>query len=1391
MNITLTGTVEQAEVLKISQMLTVEKYTGTVLVKIRELKHIEPSAVITLYILLIGFIQKDKSKANRVKFELDSNIGSGGEYLRNIGFLSRIEAPSLLEAIKKSKEAREYYEAKETRDYPNLDADIGNVSNFSGFVVFKNHESIEAFRKNFEHRVEQFNSLNFTNFGKIKSGLRDILIPELSENSITHGSESEKLAVANIAVSYSDKVARSLILSFGDIGKGLAQTLVDIVPSKFAPDKIYETDFEISELERAALYAFEINSTRSINARAKRIRKAIETDEFKPEMIPTGLYFVRNFLAKEGGTVEIISEGVCIEIAFSTNNYRVRRLYDSDLVQYFRGTCITIRLPDKYEITNTEVRSIVIDSNKFANSEVINLQKLWEISRSLDGFILEIEREFVNKFRVKGDKVFLISFFGLKLDSKTIFYIFHFISFFPWEGHKLVFVGMPQSQIDVIDSIPFKSDDYRLAYVLDRISTPSIIIDEYFSELIKYPVHSEIQNREDILAASESALFCNIFAESVSQEPGQYFKIRDRYFTQGFFHTKVILDERFLRDYYLKHLLSILHSNKIDLIVLITNQLAKVIDSPQIKSINVDVQHCFSKHEFEKRASGHSLRGQNILIVTDVICRGETLNDLLSPEYIQTDYSIFSIVDGREKPVPYFPVNRESSVVEFQLYKIFDHPIKSFFQPNTTSDHIARVVPETGDPVFPARYDGAELAISISSLSDYAVSQKLIDSGHIEFRGEHYNYLLDIPGIVSSKRISLIEWFSGIKTAFEIQGDQTRLNTIFLESQRGYEDNIQQILFDIGVYPLGFTKKQIRSGRGMPNFSNGESFWFVIPAISSGDTTHRCLELASKFEAKKVIVSILFAKQGLSKIEFYQSIKGFLDCPDVSIRIFSAFPSPSFSESTCPLCRFQSLVSRLLSESEDYPRLRSVLRETQQLARLVNYDEATDIELHSFSGEMIKIRSLIASQFDKDDPKLNSDFYDYFDSDKGQHLFRVIGIESDEDVFNVDFVRTLLADKFLILRSCANHMLCNNETKYDIFALIGIHQICQDILDNRFPQALVESFTENEDNFHSLITLAMIFPREYGVFVFNFASKAISSQKGGYLLSELVRYPYWFGSLNALDIRDLEDLISTLARSQGWGDLLDKASVGSLTESMNLVAVFVRNAIDEVINRIERLEDSRKRAENRLFAKPHKPMWLDLLGQEKSDEPEGFLSQLHSLRSKLLASTNEHEIRALLQMSSVLGVKLVEFLKGLYISPYDLKAALLKKFSSACAERNISLVVVCDDNVTSLLISQRAIFIVFEEIIANAIRAAESTPGEYSIEILFEGRPEQDYSHGTIRVINNIPFESNSVIPAGGLRQAQIEIRRFGAYFDLLSSTSKELFIYFRRLDQSKRYVYA
>lgn len=353
----------------------------------------------------------------------------------------------------------------------------------------------------------------------------------------------------------------------------------------------------------------------------------------------------------------------------------------------------------------------------------------------------------------------------------------------------------------------------------------------------------------------------------------------------------------------------------------------------------------------------------DLLIVTDVICRGRSIEDILPATGKRSIRAVVAMVDAREgralgrpflragdapQSVPSYAIVQES--IQIHDHAPFAHPASEDDPAHSGEELVYVVDRRTNAPTVYSRAVRPEIPF-LKLLDENVAQTQALYSGHLEYQGKHYRLFLDLPRLYSGLRPRIEAWIRNqvdfVRSQLQVPKPEWRVAIHDPDGSLAWLTSC-----DLGVQPRpeiqALTLDQLAAPPPLASKKQASQVWLVIvPAISTAETARRAVEYAARHRPAWILLLCVLSRAEASNLTFLYGIREYSGA-QFRLSCLTHFPLPAYGDgpTSCPMCAELEHLERLLRTAEERAKpdawLTRALREKVAAMSPIRVGQAAD-----------------------------------------------------------------------------------------------------------------------------------------------------------------------------------------------------------------------------------------------------------------------------------------------------------------------------------------------------------------------------------------------------------------------------------------------------------------
>lgn len=871
---------------------------------------------------------------------------------------------------------------------------------------------IESKEKLFDYLQDKCNNfinkiIFYPNEKEIIRSTFEIIIFELVENTFNHAGGVKPYFGISYAKSSGSKNTKGFMVVFdhgtpyiefaiGDIGVGLDKELIKKIDNDYAPP--FDSNRKFNKYEKTIFYSMEFSTTRDYGARKKRINELIGNKEIDPLQIATGLFCVNEMAKNYQGQLVVRTPRAILSIDYYRESGIPTIMRKMNIgvnkLSPIQGTHYLLRIPlVQKEITNKLYKPIPI----LGNISVNKVQPFSDDSIVYEDFGKYLLDSFhkieshLYKYR-KTAGITLILPPPLPLNSRALSVFITAIKAMS-HGRRLVIWGNSRayrlfnSDMEGNSNYYFKPKDGSLLLIGDIINNKFVLLGNTKNAHLHF---CKINSESDRDLSFEQNVF-KIIQLKYFDYLDQYLKkilnnnsvlytngsflVEKKYYTKKFYHISPSLhiesNIRRFSEWFSYHV-----KDKINLIIVTSEDLLKIANemSAILSTGNHIISTLLIGSPVNPANAAQSIVpyiDKTVVILTDVICRGENINQMLSIISPLNHKKIFCLVDARHKvysgkPISYLKNNEHNSV---DVVSIVKDEITSYVDP-PLADKIYIIDKTTKAPTLYVRPSIPKQNID-DALRHARINTSLF-LGHFIFDKRHYSCFLHLPRLLDAYQNEIKVWINDqveyISQTSNLYHDEWESYTFNPRGNLTWSEKVLDLLpSNISHYVI--TKEDLLAPKPPSEHKSiNNNILIFLPAIASGETVRLCIEYVSRKNPDNILVMCFLSRMDPYHRTFFSGIDKYRDA-NIYFSFFLDLTINAYeNESNCPICTYNSLIKTLYTKifnlstslAHNYENLLEILGQkySSQLPIKLEYSNNGFISESNLSDNDVKISYL-------------------------------------------------------------------------------------------------------------------------------------------------------------------------------------------------------------------------------------------------------------------------------------------------------------------------------------------------------------------------------------------------------------------------------------------------
>lgn len=781
----------------------------------------------------------------------------------------------------------------------------------------------------------------------------ELIAFELLENALVHtGSSLPHYGVALARSSGSsshyqgwmsvfDKDTQYVEVYVGDLGPGVQYSLGPQMPEIYKPP--FNTDHRFLKDELVLSYAFEFSTTSDEERRKAKVHELLTSDLIDAREIATGLYCVLEFARLQGAQFIMRTPRAVLSFDFYLQQnqpvIKGRKELGIKSLGLLPGTHYLIRLPltrvDNRRSRNpplqraiTQMPIRVIDAFQDSGpSDTPEMAMHLAIKRVDEHLITTRLSEGLTVIAPspiplpsRGEAVFLAAVQAMNHGQRRVVWISRRASATVRKqigsnnsvtprskiGGQAVLVGDLISNDFTWAGIP----DAKWESMLEAVEAPNSHV------RLASTVHKAIRT-----TYNEHALprLRSILSRDGVKHSGKPFLIEKQYYTDVFFEVGRIWenadDTHMFAEWAFEELepqtnVLISHSATSPWVRALADLIKKTRGiQPKI------IEHGPDSVIAKTIAQTVSLVGQHAVVITDVICTGDRLKELLDGiAGVQID-QILALIDGRLKdtgqPIAWGPTSGRKLL---NVRAVLTQGIQTYHEPPTENDtevdpseqeHVYVIDRMTRAPTLYVRPAKPRIDLGTLLRGSAREADALLYS-HSEHQGKHYSLFLDLPRLFAALKNEIEAWVREqvdyVDNMSEAQNEPWHGYVYDPDNSLTWMQHFLPVL--IKQHSIRVVRKEQLKAPGVPRSGKPSGHHLIIlPALASGETARLCIEYVSRQGPASILVLCIASRADPYNLTFLTSVRRYRDAA-LRMACFLDFPVAAFAVAggICPQC---------------------------------------------------------------------------------------------------------------------------------------------------------------------------------------------------------------------------------------------------------------------------------------------------------------------------------------------------------------------------------------------------------------------------------------------------------------------------------------------------------
>ena len=839
----------------------------------------------------------------------------------------------------------------------------------------------------------------------LASELCETLLYELLENALIHAAGSRNYLAFKLgrcdsihddpALAKFSRGAAYLDVALGDFGPGITTRLRKLMPRAYLPG--LSSPRKYTRPERVLAYAFEFLSTSDEPARKRRLAGLLSDTKVDPLQVSTGLSCVLNVMQRLGAQIIVRTPDAVLSVDYSLGSPRVRGSVELQLPGSLgpSGTHIFLRVPAVPHalprgtispFPQSDLLEHVSIIAPFANAgrrepdalhdAIRSTERHMHTARHSEGLTIIAPVESFVSSRARA--IFGAFLASVNRGRRHLICADDYFAALPPSTPPRAYTPAVESGAIIVGDLVLNR---YAAATHAGVSPPPYLAPPSNSESLQLAprVHDVVITAYTRFLADQVAR--ELQRPGVKLEPGP-FLIENTYYTTQFFNVATILSDprcaaivaewlflntpRSAQGYFVAS--HTLHA--------LVRTAATLFETRYGRSMDI-----FGPPESGGTAGAH-IGDRTLVIVTDVVCRGDALRAAV--RHIPADRltRIVALVDARDANA----ASNSLSVgdVAVPITSTLRSPVRVYAELPLVSagdvldlDDIDRTHDDPDERIYLVDRHTHQPTLYVRPLRGHADRRTLLDAaaraealryGHVEHQRRHYSVFLHLPRLFQSLRAEILAWVEGqAEFVARVQSPAEPWRVALVDTDGSLSWLQQELVRTIRPVSIDLLSWDLlRAPSPVTNAELGGNWLILVPASASGEVIRRSVEFASRRRPSSILVLVVVSRIERSHQSFLMRISRYGSSP-VRIAFFAEFTVRAYPADgvTCPMCheaaRLEILTRLPIDVSSDIARvLRERLTETRY-APLTDDTGTTAFTGTSIDVERAHLRALYES----------------------------------------------------------------------------------------------------------------------------------------------------------------------------------------------------------------------------------------------------------------------------------------------------------------------------------------------------------------------------------------------------------------------------------------------
>ena len=771
----------------------------------------------------------------------------------------------------------------------------------------------------------------------------EIIIFELVENTFNHAEGATPyfgLSYAKSSGTSSDNTGFMAVFdsntpyiefAVGDIGPGLNKGLEPIITDNYKPP--FGESYPFLKDEKVISFAFEFSSTRDLEGRKIRINKLLGENEIDPLKIATGLFCVNEMAKTYQGQLVVRTPKAILSIDYYRNpghpTIKGKRNLGIKKLSSLKGTHYLLRIPLVQRNLNKKHRPIPFETSYI----VKGIQPFTEDvkqSENLGEYLLnafqKIEDHLYHFRETIGISIILPPPFPLQSRALSVFItalktMQHGKRLLVWcnsralklfsnyenelqnnyhskhiHGSPLLVGDIATNQFVLIGNL---NDTTTKIFPVSKLDTNTFSFNENTIKSVRNHYNGYLER-----------YLKKIINSSIVKHENGSFLVEKKYYTSKFYE----ISKAFVTDTHVRRFAewcSLHANNNTRLIITTSDTLLKL--SEETASILSDEKNIVKVVVVEPPINPASASlailpyvNQDALIITDVICRGENIQQLMSIISPLKLKKIICLVDARQKIHIGKPISFMSQFdsLTINVVSIHSDEILPYRDP-PLADKIYVIDKRTNAPTLYIRPSEPTKKLE-EVLKEATLKTSSLYLGHYVFDKKHYSYFLHLPRLLDAYQLEIKNWIrSQVDFFSKTSAKEEEKWEAFTYNPRGNLTWTEKV---IDLLPSNFTntiltKEDLLAPLPPIELASNDCHALIfLPAIASGETARLCIEYVSRKKPSIILVLCFMSRMDPYHRTFFSGINKYRDA-SLHFSFFLDLTIGSYNnETVCPMC---------------------------------------------------------------------------------------------------------------------------------------------------------------------------------------------------------------------------------------------------------------------------------------------------------------------------------------------------------------------------------------------------------------------------------------------------------------------------------------------------------